>query len=161
MAAPVIIPAQNVPPMDPGSPLFAKAWYLALNSMVAALAANSSAGGGGLSAPGYYVVPVLGSGPWTATPNLSNGANQEVILVDPLIEIKAPLSAVTSNAWTLFVVQDAVGGRVVSFDTGYAGNLALPGMLVTDLSTYSALLFVMRPDGKAALNAITTGMPVT
>jgi len=148
--------------MDPGSALFNKTWYLTFNALVAALTASTAgAGTGGLSAPGYYVVPILGAGPWTAKPDLSQGANQEIILVDALIEIFAPSSAVTSNAWTLFIVQDATGGRVVSFDAGYAGNLALPGMLVTLPSTYSALLFVQRPDGKSALNAITTGMPVT
>jgi hypothetical protein len=154
------IPASGTPVIDASGTQFSKPWFLFLAALTSAIGALST-GGGGTSANGYYVILLVLTGLlYSATPVLAQGSNQEVILIQPLVAIVTPTGGATSDIWTLYVVQDSAGGRLVTFDSGYAGNAALPGMLTTAANTYSALVFVIRPDGKSALTAITTGMPV-
>jgi hypothetical protein len=105
---------------------------------------------------GYYVITVDGSN--RATPDLSQGRNQEVDLDRATTAIQPPNSppAVT---WTLIIVQDATGGRAVTFDATYLGASTLA--LSTDPDTYSSLDWTVRPDGTQALSNLVTGVPVT
>jgi hypothetical protein len=161
MASPPSTPRQSVPPLsleggaDPSTRLFTKVWWLfvkALGDLMAKLAQDR----------GYYVVPVVAAGSgWTATPDLSKGLHQEVILAQASVAIQAPVSASVGDEWTLVVVQDAAGGRLITLASSFAGAAALPGMLNTTAGTYSSLFFVIRPDNHSALQAITTGMPLT
>ena len=147
--------------IDASGSQFNKQWFLFLAALTSAVGGISTSGGGGTSVNGYYIILLVLTGLlYSATPVLAQGSNQEVILTQPLVAIVSPTGGATSDIWTLYIVQDSTGGRLVTFDSGYAGNATLPGMLTTVLSTYSALVFVIRPDGKSALTAITTGMPV-
>jgi hypothetical protein len=109
---------------------------------------------------GYSVVVVDGSD--TATPDLAQGINQEVVLDRPLTTIAGPINSPGPLTWTLVLVQDATGDRGVVFDSGsFVAASSLPGMLNTTLSTYSSLDFVIRADGQNALSNIATGLPLS
>jgi hypothetical protein len=156
MPAIITIPPQNVPLDTGGTTLFSKPWWLALSSLF-----GQASTPGTVSADGYYIVPIITAGPlFSATPDLGQGLNQEVDLVDPLTAIITPANQATAQTWTLHLVQSGAGGSAVSFDAGYAGAVAIVGMLDTTLGTYCSLTFVVRPDGLNALTAITTGLPI-
>jgi hypothetical protein len=115
---------------------------------------GTSSGGG--TVEGYYNIPIASG---HATPDLSRGLNQEVILNTAPVAIDAPTNS-RQVTWSLILAQDSTGGRAVTFDSAYIGADALPGMLNTAPSTYSSLDFIVQPDGKCALSNIVSGVPL-
>ena len=115
-------------------------------------------GGGGTVAQGYYAITVSDTN--HATPDLSKGTNQEVILDRATTAIDAPTNSPGPVAWSLLIEQDATGGRAVTFSADYLGADALPARLNTLANTYSVLTFIIRPDNKLALANILTGLPL-
>lgn len=115
-----------------------------IGSSVASVARQVVDIGGGSGGPspaseGDYIIPVVGA---AAVVNVANGVNQEVPLAIPTTAIGAPGGGVLGSRLTLFLVQDATGGRLVTWDSVYKG-IGLFEIDTTPL-TYSVFEFVLR-----------------
>lgn len=81
------------------------------------------------------------SGAATILPDLSLDQSQLLVLTTATT-IKPPVNAISGSLFNLILVQDATGGRVVTFDASYIGLAGLS--LTTTANTYSSLQFIMR-----------------
>jgi hypothetical protein len=75
-------------------------------------------GGGGGVAPAYIVATVASS---IATVDLSMGLTQEIDLTTATTAISNPIGITGQPVFTLRLVQDATGGRAVTFGSNYVG----------------------------------------
>jgi hypothetical protein len=81
-------------------------------------------------------------------------------LTSPSTAVSLPPIGFIGGMWILLLEQDGTGGRLVTFPAGYSNADALPGMLLSDLNTYSVLTFYYRSDGKQLLTGILTNIPL-
>jgi len=140
-------------------------WGKAVSAANAAAGATGAQGPAGpAGAPGglgtYTQITPSGT---TATPSLSGGSWSvtEVLLNNSSpITIQNVTGGSTCMFWVLVLKQDATGGRQVAFPASgstYAGVTDQVGALDQTASTYSVLVFVVRPDGKSML----LGVPIS
>jgi hypothetical protein len=101
---------------------------------------------------GYSVVPLVTvSGTLTATPAPQYGIYQEIDATGN-VTVEAP-AAGGGLGLVLILVQDSTGGRTFTLDPIYRGVPTLS----TAANTYTALAFVLRPDGKYMLVSSASG----
>lgn len=107
----------------------------------------------GSSSEGYYDVPIVSG---HATPDLSKGLNQRVLMTEDLI-IDAPINAPGPITWTLIVDQDTTGNWTASPDqTAYFNNFGL----ISGPNTRCQINWVLDLNGKNSVSgAPSIGQP--